>query len=680
MNKYILLTGTAICLLSMAPIVHAQTTNNEEDTFESIQFNKGTGWIASDESGSSYTQINYLTNSDLTTLQNSINMIGNTAYATAANLRTTQEDATTAKTQASEAKTAVDNLSKTVESELALKADKTTVTDIDTRVTTNKNDIATLRTTTEENLKLKADNSTVTALDTRVKTAENDIDALEAEQDEQDTKINNITSGTTYTGTGLETAVRNTATSVFDTSLDTAIASGGRIYNFTNQQITNAVERSGAIYNFTYDTLEAEVGDRGIIKDAIDDTISTELGESGSINEAISSGADSAINSSLNSGGKINQAIADATDGLLDQATADGLYATKGDLEGLVTGDGIKETVNTAIKENLTQQDGELNTAINNAVSTAKDEISASLDGYATDEEVTGAIAAATGALETQIADKVSKGDMNTAITEATSGLLDKTDADGLYATKGELQSANTNITGLQESVNELDGRLDTAEKEIDNLQTSLGNKADASSVTDLSEKVSGLETSLGDKANASDVYSKEDADSTFLSKEDAANSYVSKDDLTNIKNDISTSLDNKFVSQNELDSTVQETITNQLGDTVSSAVSEEIKDQTAQLEQTVTENVKDSLDETFATDAELSAAKEELSGQITSATNGLSGKIDAITQEGGAIDTAVSEAQRVCRAILTVFPKKLTGCPDVLIQLKRTSAICRRI
>ena len=111
MNKNILLAGTAIFLLSMASIVHAQTTNNEEDTFESIQFNKGTGWIASDESGSSYTQINYLTNSDLTTLQNSINMIGNTAYATAANLRTTQEDATTAKTQASEAKTAVDNLS-----------------------------------------------------------------------------------------------------------------------------------------------------------------------------------------------------------------------------------------------------------------------------------------------------------------------------------------------------------------------------------------------------------------------------------------------------------------------------------------------------------------------------------------------------------------------------------------
>lgn len=398
------------------------------------------------------------------------------------------------------------------------------------------------------------------------------------------------------------------------------------------------------------------------LKAAIDDTISTELGESGSINEAISSGADSAINSSLNSGGKINQAIADATDGLLDQATADGLYATKGDLEGLVTGDGIKETVNTAIKENLTQQDGELNTAINNAVSTAKDEISASLDGYATDEEVTGAIAAATGALETQIADKVSKGDMNTAITEATSGLLDKTDADGLYATKGELQSANTNITGLQESVNELDGRLDTAETEIDKLQTSLGNKADVSSVTDLSDKVSGLETSLGDKANASDVYSKEVADSTFLSKEDAANSYVSKDDLTNIKNDISTSLDNKFVSQNELDNTVQETITNQLGDTVSSAVSEEIKDQTAQLEQTVTENVKSSLDETFATDAELSAAKEELSGQITSATNGLSGKIDAITQEGGAIDTAVSEATESLQGNIDGVSEKVDG------------------
>ena len=141
MNKNILLAGTAICLLSMASIVHAQTTNNEEDTFESIQFNKGTGWIASDESGSSYTQINYLTNSDLTTLQNSINMIGNTAYATAANLRTTQEDATTAKTQASEAKTAVDNLSKTVESELALKADTTTVTELSNRITTNEGKI-----------------------------------------------------------------------------------------------------------------------------------------------------------------------------------------------------------------------------------------------------------------------------------------------------------------------------------------------------------------------------------------------------------------------------------------------------------------------------------------------------------------------------------------------------------
>ena len=622
MNKNILLAGTAICLLSMASIVHAQTTNNEEDTFESIQFNKGTGWIASDESGSSYTQINYLTNSDLTTLQNSINMIGNTAYATAANLRTTQEDATTAKTQASEAKTAVDNLSKTVESELALKADTTTVTELSNRITTNEGKI-------DQN--------------------SNDIAALEEEQDEQNTKINNISSGTTYSGTGLEANVRNTATSVFNSNLNTALERGGQIYTFTNNRINigieTALESGGSIKSAidkatdtsegignghdnlvsgdqVYDAInnaKTEISDTigSTAEEVANTAISAALGEEGSITQAINQATkdlasgdtiqiavSEQVSSAIEEGNfatknDITQAISDgvAEGGTIDTAINDAVteagsnYATKEDLAGLASGEemqnAISDAVNTAT-EGLASEE-----YVNSAVDYAKTEISNSLEGYVTDGElndaVAGAVGSATGALETQIADKVSKDDMNSAISEATTGLasesyvdsavagateglLDKDTADGLYASKNDLNNYAT-------------------------------------------------KDELNNKADTSDVYSKTEAD----------NKFVSKDNLDTIKNEISTELDGQYVSQDELASTVQNTITDQLGDTVSSAVSDEINKQTEKLEQTVTDNVMGGLDKTFASDEELTAAKDELSG-----------KIDAITQEGGAIDTAV--------------------------------------
>lgn len=622
MNKNILLAGTAICLLSMASIVHAQTTNNEEDTFESIQFNKGTGWIASDESGSSYTQINYLTNSDLTTLQNSINMIGNTAYATAANLRTTQEDATTAKTQASEAKTAVDNLSKTVESELALKADTTTVTELSNRITTNEGKI-------DQN--------------------SDDIAALEEEQDEQNTKINNISSGTTYSGTGLEANVRNTATSVFNNNLNTALESGGQIYTFTNNRINigieTALESGGSIKSAidkatdtsegignghdnlvsgdqVYDAInnaKTEISDTigSTAEEVANTAISDALKEEGSITQAINqatkdlasgdtiqNAVSEQVSSAIEEGNfatkdDITQAISDgvAEGGTIDTAINDAVteagsnYATKEDLAGLASGEemqnAISDAVNTAT-EGLASEE-----YVNSAVDSAKTEISNSLEGYVTDGElndaVAGAVGSATGALETQIADKVSKDDMNSAISEATTGLasesyvdsavagateglLDKDTADGLYASKNDLNNYAT-------------------------------------------------KDELNNKADASDVYNKTEAD----------NKFVSKDNLDTIKNEISTELDGQYVSQDELASTVQNTITDQLDDTVSGAVSEEINKQTEKLEQTVTDNVMGGLDKTFASDEELTAAKDELSG-----------KIDAITQEGGTIDTAV--------------------------------------
>ncbi len=626
MNKNILLAGTAICLLSMASIVHAQTTNNEEDTFESIQFNKGTGWIASDESGSSYTQINYLTNSDLTTLQNSINMIGNTAYATAANLRTTQEDATTAKTQASEAKTAVDNLSKTVESELALKADTTTVTELSNRITTNEGKI-------DQN--------------------SNDIAALEEEQDEQNTKINNISSGTTYSGTGLEANVRNTATSVFNSNLNTALESGGQIYTFTNNRINigieTALESGGSIKSAIDKATDTSEGignghDNLVSGDQVYDAINnakTEISDTiGSTAEEV---ANTAISDALKEEGSITQAINQATKDLasgdtiqnavseqVSSAIEEGNFATKDDITEAIS-DGVAEggTIDTAINDAVTEAgsnyatkedlaglaSGEemqnaisdaVNTAteglaseeyVNSAVDSAKTEISNSLEGYVTDGElndaVAGAVGSATGALETQIADKVSKDDMNSAISEATTGLasesyvdsavagateglLDKDTADGLYASKNDLNNYAT-------------------------------------------------KDELNNKADASDVYSKTEAD----------NKFVSKDNLDTIKNEISTELDGQYVSQDELASTVQNTITDQLGDTVSSAVSDEINKQTEKLEQTVTDNVMGGLDKTFASDEELTAAKDELSG-----------KIDAITQEGGIIDQTKSELQ----------------------------------
>ena len=665
MNKNILLAGTAICLLSMASIVHAQTTNNEEDTFESIQFNKGTGWIASDESGSSYTQINYLTNSDLTTLQNSINMIGNTAYATAANLRTTQEDATTAKTQASEAKTAVDNLSKTVESELALKADTTTVTELSNRITTNEGKI-------DQN--------------------SDDIAALEAEQDEQDTKINNITSGTTYSGTGLETNVRNTATSVFNSNLNTALESGGQIYTFTNNRINigieTALESGGSIKSAidkatdtsegignghdnlvsgdqVYDAInnaKTEISDTigSTAEEVANTAISDALKEEGSITQAINqatkdlasgdtiqNAVSEQVSSAIEEGNfvtkdDITQAISDgvAEGGTIDTAINDAVteagsnYATKEDLAGLASGEemqnAISDAVNTAT-EGLASEE-----YVNSAVDSAKTEISNSLEGYVTDGElndaVAGAVGSATGALETQIADKVSKDDMNSAISEATTGLasesyvdsavagateglLDKDTADGLYASKNDLNNYAT-------------------------------------------------KDELNNKADTSDVYSKTEAD----------NKFVSKDNLDTIKNEISTELDGQYVSQDELASTVQETITNQLGDTVSGAVSDEINKQTEKLEQTVTDNVMGGLDKTFASDEELTNAKSELQGSINDVA-------EDVTELGGRLDTAetdIDNLQSDMAAVkddMTTVKDDISGLQDTVANLDNTYA-----
>lgn len=623
MNKNILLAGTAICLLSMASIVHAQTTNNEEDTFESIQFNKGTGWIASDESGSSYTQINYLTNSDLTTLQNSINMIGNTAYATAANLRTTQEDATTAKTQASEAKTAVDNLSKTVESELALKADTTTVTELSNHITTNEGKI-------DQN--------------------SNDIAALEEEQDEQNTKINNISSGTTYSGTGLEANVRNTATSVFNSNLNTALESGGQIYTFTNNRINigieTALESGGSIKSAIDKATDTSEGignghDNLVSGDQVYDAINnakTEISDTiGSTAEEV---ANTAISDALKEEGSITQAINQATKDLasgdtiqnavseqVSSAIEEGNFATKEDLAGLASGEemqnAISDAVNTAT-EGLASEE-----YVNSAVDSAKTEISNSLEGYVTDGElndaVAGAIGSATGALETQIADKVSKDDMNSAISEATTGLasesyvdsavagateglLDKDTADGLYASKNDLNNYAT-------------------------------------------------KDELNNKADASDVYNKTEAD----------NKFVSKDNLDTIKNEISTELDGQYVSQDELASTVQNTITDQLGDTVSSAVSDEINKQTEKLEQTVTDNVMGGLDETFASDEELTAAKDELQGSINDVA-------EDVTELGGRLDTAETDIDNL-QSDMTTVKDDISGLQNTVANLDNTYA-----
>lgn len=623
MNKNILLAGTAICLLSMASIVHAQTTNNEEDSFESIQFNKGTGWIASDESGSSYTQINYLTNSDLTTLQNSINMIGNTAYATAANLRTTQEDATTAKTQASEAKTAVDNLSKTVESELALKADTTTVTELSNRITTNEGKI-------DQN--------------------SNDIAALEEEQDEQNTKINNISSGTTYSGTGLEANVRNTATSVFNSNLNTALESGGQIYTFTNNRINigieTALESGGSIKSAIDKATDTSEGignghDNLVSGDQVYDAINnakTEISDTiGSTAEEV---ANTAISDALKEEGSITQAINQATKDLasgdtiqnavseqVSSAIEEGNFATKEDLAGLASGEemqnAISDAVNTAT-EGLASEE-----YVNSAVDSAKTEISNSLEGYVTDGElndaVAGAIGSATGALETQIADKVSKDDMNSAISEATTGLasesyvdsavagateglLDKDTADGLYASKNDLNNYAT-------------------------------------------------KDELNNKADASDVYNKTEAD----------NKFVSKDNLDTIKNEISTELDGQYVSQDELASTVQNTITDQLGDTVSSAVSDEINKQTEKLEQTVTDNVMGGLDETFASDEELTAAKDELQGSINDVA-------EDVTELGGRLDTAETDIDNL-QSDMTTVKDDISGLQNTVANLDNTYA-----
>lgn len=549
-------------------------------------------------------------------------------------------------------------MSKTVESELALKADTTTVTELSNRITTNEGKI-------DQN--------------------SNDIAALEEEQDEQDTKINNISSGTTYSGTGLEANVRNTATSVFNSNLNTALESGGQIYTFTNNRINigieTALESGGSIKSAidkatdtsegignghdnlvsgdqVYDAInnaKTEISDTigSTAEEVANTAISDALKEEGSITQAINqatkdlasgdtiqNAVSEQVSSAIEEGNfatkdDITQAISDsvAEGGTIDTAINDAVteagsnYATKEDLAGLASGEemqnAISDAVNTAT-EGLASEE-----YVNSAVDSAKTEISNSLEGYVTDGElndaVAGAVGSATGALETQIADKVSKDDMNSAISEATTGLasesyvdsavagateglLDKDTADGLYASKNDLNNYAT-------------------------------------------------KDELNNKADASDVYNKTDAD----------NKFVSKDNLDTIKKEISTELDGQYVSQDELASTVQNTITNQLGDTVSSAVSDEINKQTDKLEQTVTDNVMGGLDKTFASDEELTNAKSELQGSINDVA-------EDVTELGGRLDTAETDIDNL-QSDMTTVKDDISGLQNTVANLDNTYA-----
>lgn len=59
-------------------------------------------------------------------------------------------------------------------------------------------------------------------------------------------------------------------------------------------------------------------------------------------------------------------------------------------------------------------------------------------------------------------------------------------------------------------------------------VNTALGNKLDTATFT---AHETAMNTEIGKKANSADVYTKTDANTTFLSKTDASSTYVSKTD-----------------------------------------------------------------------------------------------------------------------------------------------------
>lgn len=120
---------------------------------------------------------------------------------------------------------------------------------------------------------------------------------------------------------------------------------------------------------------------------------------------------------------------------------------------------------------------------------------------------------------------------------------------DGVIAVEENLKTATADLTAVKSEVETARGEYDNLDQRLDGIDTTVGNKADKSTVSQLSARLQSAETSLTNKANAADVNNalkvKEDSSNKVDDKSqitDSTKNYPSIEYLNNYYNDMTES------------------------------------------------------------------------------------------------------------------------------------------
>ena len=207
---------------------------------------------------------------------------------------------------------------------------------------------------------------------------------------------------------------------------------------------------------------------------------------------------------------------------------------------------------------------------------------------------------------------------------------------DNTYATDEELQSTKDELQG---NIDKVSGDLASTSEKVGNLENSLSDTNEKvgnleTSLSDTNKKVDSLENSLKGKADASDVTALQDELGKTNQTVSDLNGKLETTDQ-NVAN-LGSKLDKTNETVTALDGKLETTNTAVAGNTAA-----------------ITANTEaiDNLESGKADKTELVQAKNELSGQIND-----------ITKEGGAIDTAVNTAKEELNGTISNTKTELQG------------------
>ena len=271
------------------------------------------------------------------------------------------------------------------------------------------------------------------------------------------------------------------------------------------------------------------------------------------------------------------------------------------------------------------------NFASDEELTNAKSELQGSINDVAEDVTELG------GRLDTAETDIDNLQSDMTTVKDDISGLQNTVaNLDNTYATDEELQSTKTELQG---NIDKVSGELASTSEKVGNLENSLSDTNEKvgnleTSLSDTNKKVDSLENSLKGKADASDVTALQDELGKTNQTVSDLNGKLETTDQ-NVAN-LGSKLDKTNETVTALDGKLETTNTAVAGNTAA-----------------ITANTEaiDNLESGKADKTELVQAKNELSGQIND-----------ITKEGGAIDTAVNTAKEELNGTISDTKTELQG------------------